>query len=464
MFHSVRARLTLLYCGLLAVILVAFSAISYVLLARQIRSTTDASLAETTGEFTAAFRDEGPPSSSREVLLDFRYSDREILVLSSNGAVVASSRTQTLPASARNQLRSLVAAHRTGFLTIPGGEDNDGFRALATPIQVLGKPYTVVVSQPLHQQTDRLEDAARATFWGIPLALVIASASGYLLARKSLAPVLEMSHKARDISAQTLSDRISVRNERDELGVLGMTLNGLLSRLEKSFESQQRFMADASHELRTPLSIMQGEAEVSLSRPHRSEQEYRASLEIIRKASRKLSRIVQNLFLLARGDAGPYPIRSSRFYLDELVADCVTSVRMLAAARNLEVIYEMPPEMLMVGDEDLLHRMVLNLLDNAIKYTPSGGRIEIQLCHDGDSFRLSVGNSGTPIPVEEQQRIFDRFHRLDRTRRRTGDEDYGGGAGLGLPIARWIAEVHGGTLSVSSDESGNRFTATLPAT
>jgi len=327
MFHSVRARLTLWYCGLLAVILVAFSSISYVLLARQIRATTDSSLSETASEFSAAFREEGPEESSREVLLDFRYSDREILVFSPDGTVVASSRTRTLPESARSELRRFVAAHRTGYITIAGGEENEGFRAFAMALTVLGKPYTVVVTRSLHEQADRLESAAHAIFWAIPLALVIASASGYLLARKSLAPVLEMSQKAREISAQTLSERISVRNERDELGVLATTLNGLLSRLENSFDSQRRFMADASHELRTPLSIMQGEAEVTLSRPQRTEEEYRASLEIIRKASRKLTRVVQNLFLLARSDAGHYPVKSSRFYLDELVADCVTSVR-----------------------------------------------------------------------------------------------------------------------------------------
>jgi len=461
MFHSVRAQLTLWYCGVLAVILVVFSVISYVLMARQIRENTDASLADTASELTAAFRGDAAEGSTRDVLLDFRYSDREILVLSPSGEVVARSRTRTLPPEAMAALHSMMKQHHNGFFTLPGGEESDGLRAFASPITVLGKPYAVIVIRSLHEETDRLEEAAQALFLGIPVALLIASVGGYLLAKKSLAPVLDMSRKAQQIGADTLNERIAVRNEKDELGILAGTLNGLLSRLQDSFESQRRFMADASHELRTPISIMQGEADVTLSRPHRSEEEYRGSLEIIQKASKKLTRVVQNLFLLARSDAGHYPIDSSRFYLDEVVEACVKSVRTIAASRKIDIELEPATEMMMTGDEDLIHRMVLNLLDNALKYSEAGGRVSVRLEKRGELNVITISDTGPGIPGDEQHRIFDRFYRVDRARGAAGGY---GGAGLGLPIARWIAEVHGGGVTLlRSDLDGSAFAITLPS-
>ena len=462
MFHSVRAQLTLWYCGVLAVILIAFSGISYVLIASQIRESTDESLADTSHEFTAAFSDKAAEESARDVFLDFRYSDREILVLSPAGEVIARSRTRALPSETMSTLRTM--ARLRGFFTIPGGEDEDGLRAFATPLTVLGKPYSVIVIRSLHEQTDRLENAARALFLGIPVALLIASVGGYLLARKSLAPVLEMSRKAQQIGADTLSERIVVRNEKDELGILANTLNSLLSRLQDAFDSQRRFMADASHELRTPLSIMQGEADVTLARPHRTEDEYRSSLDIIQQASKRLTRIVQNLFLLARSDAGSYPIDRSRFYLDEVVDSCLTSLRTIASSRDIEISFDKRTEVVMTGDEDLVHRMVLNLVENALKYSTAGGRVSVRLETKGSSNEITVSDTGPGIPPEDQDRIFDRFYRLDRARGAQRAAGYGGaGAGLGLPIARWIAEIHSGSVRLaSSGAEGSTFIVALP--
>ncbi len=314
MFHSVRARLTLWYTAILALVLIIFSAVSYVLLARAIRAENDASLADTAHEFAAAF-DPGVGSRGRDELLDLRYSDREIMVLSPAGALVEASKSRIGPAE-KKRIEAFVRAGGNGFHTIPGGEEGDGVRIIATPIIVVGTRYTVVVASSLGEQADRLESAAHAVFFGIPVALLVAAAGGYLLARKSLAPVRMMSLKARQIGAETLDERIAIGNERDELGFLAATLNGLLERLQLAFESQRRFMADASHELRTPIAIIQGEADVALARD-RSAGDYRESIEVMQRAARKLTRIVQNLFLLARGDAGRYPTSMTRFYIAE---------------------------------------------------------------------------------------------------------------------------------------------------
>lgn len=456
MFHSVRARLTLWYTAILALVLIIFSAVSYVLLAREIRAENDASLANTAHEFAAAF-DPADRSRGRDVLLDFRYSDREILVLSPAAEVVVVSKSK-IGAEERRRIEAFVRAGGTGLHTIPGGEEGQGVRIIATPISVVGTHYTVVVARDLSQQSDRLENAARAVFFGIPVALLVAAAGGYLLARKSFAPVTMMSMKARQIGAETLDERIEIGNERGELGFLAATLNGLLERLQLAFESQRRFMADASHELRTPIAIIQGEADVALARSDRSADDYRESIEVMQRAARKLTRIVQNLFLLARGDAGRYPTSVSRFYLGEVVADCIRGMRSVAQARDVELSCSAAEDIVIVADEELIHRLVLNLVENAVKYTPPGGRVHAEVRTDDGHSLIRVSDTGLGIAPAEQERIFERFFRGDRARPQNA-----GGAGLGLPIARWIAELHGGELRLEhSDAGGSVFVAVLP--
>ena len=220
-------------------------------------------------------------------------------------------------------------------------------------------------------------------------------------------------------------------------------------------------MADASHELRTPVAILRGEAEVALSQPSRRPEEYRESLGILHQEARRLSLIVEDLFTLTRADAGQYPITAGDFYLEELVAGCVHSIRTLASAKKITLNVEAAEELMIRADEVLLRRMLLNLLDNAIKYTPEGGRIVVACRRTGEEYALVVSDTGGGIPADIQSRIFERFFRVDKARTRS---DHDGGAGLGLAIARWIAEAHHGRLELSrSDANGSAFTVFLPA-
>jgi two-component system OmpR family sensor kinase len=379
------------------------------------------------------------------------------MVLSPAGQLMVTSKSM-IGAAERQRIEAFVRAGGKGLRTIPGGEEGDGIRIIVTPITVVGTHYTVVVARGLSEQADRLESAAHAVFFGIPLALLVAAAGGYLLARKSLAPVTTMSMKARQIGAETLDERIEIGNERDELGFLAATLNGLLERLQRAFESQRRFMADASHELRTPIAIIQGEADVALARHDRSADDYRESIEVMQRAARKLTRIVQNLFLLARGDAGRYPITMSRFYLGEVVGDCVRGMQSVARPRGVEISCAAPEDLVIVADEELIHRLVLNLVENAVKFTPDKGRVHVAVEAGDGVCTIRVTDTGVGISPDDQTRIFERFFRGDRTRPHNG-----GGAGLGLPIARWIAEVHGGELTLEhSGEEGSVFVAVLP--
>ena len=293
--------------------------------------------------------------------------------------------------------------------------------------------------------------------------LAIAALGGLFLARQSLAPVVAMSEQARQMGAGSLDQRLPVANPRDELGRLAVTFNELLGRLSTAFAQQRRFMADASHELRTPLSVVHTTAGVTLEQPHRDESEYRESIRMMDEQARRLSRIVEDMFTLARADSGRYPLRKEKFYLDELVNETARTAEILASGKGVAITVNDSSEAPVYGDEDLLRRMILNLLENAIKYTPPKGSVRLSLIRRQQEYRIEVSDTGTGIPEAAQSEVFSRFYRVDTARSRS--DGAGGGAGLGLAIARWIAEAHGGSLSlVSSDPDGTTFVAVIPAT
>ncbi|MGH9903547.1 MAG: sensor histidine kinase, partial [Pyrinomonadaceae bacterium] len=270
---------------------------------------------------------------------------------------------------------------------------------------------------------------------GAPLAsllLALAGLAGFFLARRSLAPVAAMSERARRIGAENLGERLPVANPRDELGRLAAAFNELLARLDASFDRQRQFMADASHELRTPLSVMHTTAEVTLEQPRRAEGEYRDALEMMDAQVRRLSRIVEDMFTLARADAGRRPLRGSDFYLEELIGETARAARMLAERKGVSVeVAGAEAETPFRGDEGLLRQMLLNLLDNAVRHTPAGGRVRVSLARSDSVCEISVADSGRGIPAEARAHIFERFYRADEARARAGT-DGGGGAGLGL--------------------------------
>ena len=227
------------------------------------------------------------------------------------------------------------------------------------------------------------------------------------------------------------------------------------STLRPVIESQRRFMADASHELRTPVSVIRSAADITLSQPHRTTAEYHDTVSIIADQAKRLSRLVEDLFLLARADVQGRPLATSRFYLDDVLEECARAVEMLGAVRNVRVELTADKDIEIDADEDLVRRMLMNLLENAVRHTPDGTAVSVQLKRQNGRIDISVCDSGPGVPVDERERIFERFVRLDRTP---------GGAGLGLPIARWIAEAHGGSVSLAeSSSSGSVFAVRLPA-
>jgi heavy metal sensor kinase len=473
-----RSRLTLWYTGVLALVLVVFAAAAYAYLARAVRERTDQSLADTAQALASNFavefeEDQTGDNAAQEVVRDFHFADRQAFIFDEQGRAVASSaapaggrgRDSWPDAAALSQslAGTVEAARRSGraYSTIHLG--GSSVRARAERASSQGRTFFVAVAQSRHGQEEELSRVRRAFYVTVPLALLLASLGGYFLARKSLAPVVEMGERAARINAESLGERLPVGNERSELGRLALTFNELLARLGVSFEQQRRFMADASHELRTPVAIVCGESEVALSREAREAEEYRESLTILHEEGRRLTRIVEDLFTLARADAGRYGLAPVSFYLDEAAAECVRAVRSLAARRGVALRHEYAGgEMPMRGDEGLVRRMILNLLDNAIKYTPSGGEVRVELAREGGAYAVRITDTGDGVPEEARPHIFERFYRADKARSRNGGA--GGGAGLGLSIASWIAEAHGGRVALErSDKSGSAFLISLPS-
>jgi heavy metal sensor kinase len=342
-----------------------------------------------------------------------------------------------------------------------------GYRVELTPIDMPDGRFVLTAATSLHDDAEMLGNARLAMGVAIPVALLLAWVGGWLLARRSLAPMVDIREATATISASNLRERVPIANPDDEVGQLATVINGLLDRLEWAFAQQRQFMADASHELRTPVTVVQNEASRALSRRERSAAEYEDALSVVQTAARRLRRIVDDLFLLARADAGELPVARQPLYLDEIVAECGREVRSLAAQRGLELRIEAPDEVPYDGDEALLRRLVINLLDNAIKYSSAGTAIDVRLRRGDGRYELEVRNAGPPIPPELREPIFERFIRGDATRTRSAADEadtLASGAGLGLSIARWIAAAHGGTLELErSDASGTVFVLSLPA-
>jgi heavy metal sensor kinase len=472
--QSLRGRLTLWYTLVLGLPLVAFAGASFLVLDRALLHRADAFLDETLGAFTTelASEQQEEPNATLAIaasLNDVQFREVRLAVFDTSGTLIASG---TVDTSARYVLRHPVNLDEVGEelrvravgarATFTVGQGERGYRVAAEPATIFGKRYLVAAAYPLHGNSETLERVGGAYFIAIPVLLLIAAFGGYFLAAHSLSPVASMSARAAEISSTNLNERLPVGSRRDELSSLAEVVNGLLERLEQAFAQQRRFMADASHELRTPVAILRTEADVTLSRPTRTEAEYRDSVAVMRDSARRLGRIVDDLFLLARADAGHVPLRRAPLYLEEVVDEAARAVRAIAQERGVTIDVSQLEDSPFVGDADLLGRLLLNLLDNAIKHTPNGGKVTLSLQRVGREYHISVADTGAGIPTDAQSQIFDRFYRIDKARSREAADETSG-AGLGLAIARWIAEAHNGRLELArSDARGSEFLVSLP--
>jgi heavy metal sensor kinase len=317
----------------------------------------------------------------------------------------------------------------------------------------------VLLMVPLRHQEADLAALGQAILLAVPVGLVATAGLAYLLARGAVAPVDQLRKTTERITADRLHERLPVNNPADELGQLAGTVNTMIGRLERSFAEVKRFTADASHELRTPLTAIRTEAEVALSGDPTKE-ELRGIVESMLEECGRMTRLTDQLLTLARDDAGVVPRSHERLSVASLVGEVVDTLRPLADAKGVSIAVEGGgTHGTVVGDPVRLRQVAVNLIDNAIKYTPPGGSVRVGTAESNGAVRLTVADTGEGIAAEHLPRVFDRFYRVDKARSREQ-----GGTGLGLSIVQSIATAHGGTVSLTSTVGvGTEVVVVLPS-
>ena len=462
-FHTLRFKLTLWYVAILGVTLCAFSFFLYLTLSEGLYRSLDNKL-RTTAEVIAASirRPFGPGPSLADIdqimreHFGIRPLGRFVQVLDETGKRSSNIRNVDIPMSMETLER--VSKGETVFETVTVAKEK--IRLVTLPIFEKGRMVGIVqVGSPLEEIEEALRQLLLILLVAVPSVLILAVVGGLFLANKALRPVDEITNTARKIgSSGDLSQRIRLKRKvDDEIGRLAATFNEMIAKVENSFQQIKRFTADASHELKTPLTILRGEIEVGLKRL-RTPEEYQKILASNLEEVKHMSRMVEDLLTLARADMGALELRKEVVDLGGLVREVWEEVRLWAEDKGVELLFQEDGEARVMGDRGRLRQLALNLIDNAIKYTPSGGRVELRVVRDGDEVTFSVADTGEGIPPEDLQRIFERFYRVDKARSRQR-----GGTGLGLSICKWIAEAHGGKISAESELGrGSKFHVSLP--
>lgn len=287
------------------------------------------------------------------------------------------------------------------------------------------------------------EEFLHIIHWILPLIMVCVLAGGWIMARLVMRPVVSAVEAAEEITITNLQQRLPEYSREDEFAILVRTLNRMIARIEEGVKRIQQFTQDAAHELRTPLTILRGELELAYQEPHLSNETH-ASLQKLLDRIISMSKVVDNLMLLAQSDTRSYPIQKSAFMLDAVVRELFEDIQILVESRPVKVILNRCEKAEIWGDKQLIYRLLLNLCDNALKYTEEGF-IELNLRKFVGSIEFSIKDSGCGIPADHLPHIFDRFYRVDKSRARST-----GGSGLGLAISQWIVQAHGGNIEVES--------------
>jgi len=399
----------------------------------------------------------------REESVGERYYDLSFRLLDRTGKVLASSRMFredfTDPIGADALSRALQGQATTAYVLLPDHTSHHLLMASPFDDPKTGEVAYVVQALAYLEPLDKLRRRFRHNIYSaIPVFFIISWFGGYALARKVLKPVHEIARTARQITSARLDERLVRSESGDEFDMLAATLNEMIERLEQSFALLRQFAADAAHELRTPLTIMKGEAEVALRGDATEPRAYRAVLESnIRECDRMIG-IISNLLLLSQADTGDIPLERQPLRLDELLRELAETFQILMHEADLTLEMGAMPPIVVQGDRSWLRELFANFLDNAVKYTPAGGRVSITCQVEPAEVRISVADTGIGIAEDQHERIFDRFYRADSSRSRET-----GGSGLGLSIARWIATAHGGSIRLHSAlGAGSTFTVTLP--
>jgi heavy metal sensor kinase len=444
--RSVRTRLTLWYAGVLALIVCVFSTGIFLFVRARLSQDVDAQLERALSTVERVAREE--PGELRDLdphwgIALFQVADHATVTYRTDGWARA----------------GLEQAVKNGHGTGPWSWTSPGRR----PYRVLtmaGSPHDIAVAVDETPFRRTLRTLAVILIMGVPCAVGLAIVGGYVLAGRVLSPVGAMADTARKITAESLGERLPVQNPEDEFGRLATVFNDTLSRLDDSFARLRRFTADASHELRTPLTAMRSVGEVALQRSL-DRVAYRDVIGSMLEEVDRLTRLVESLLTLTRADAGRTRLALGEVELGGLAATVADSLRVLAEEKAQTLTLEAPVPVTVTCDPSILRQALINLIDNAIKYTPDKGLVTVLVAKtSAGEAQIDVRDSGPGIAAQHRERIFDRFYRVDAGRARDA-----GGLGLGLAITRWAVEAHGGRIELESEQGqGSLFRIVLPPT
>ena len=443
-FKSIRTRLTLWYLAVIVVLLLIFSSVAYFMLDYTLYNNLDNTLQNRANSLNTPTY---VVPKSNELLMSFDANGNET---QSVGGV-------TVDTPKLSGLIKKAIAGQNAYLSATGTE-NQNIRLYATSFlnPFNGQPVVIVVGQTTTEITDVLHTFVYVIVIAMVAIIILAGIGGLFLAERALKPVQQITKTAQNIEGSDLSQRINVKTD-DELGMLASTLNEMIGRLEESFNRQRQFTADASHELRTPLAIMQAEATLALSK-ERAPDDYRKSLETISQESVYMSSVIGKLLFLARSDAGKEQLTFEDVELKGLITGLASNIEALAQDKGIKFAVDAHEELMVSGDKVKLRQLFINILENAVRYTPTAGHISVSLVKQESNAVVSISDTGIGIPPEHLPHIFERFYRVDKARARAD-----GGVGLGLAIAKIITESHKGKIEVESElGKGTTFRISIP--
>ena len=449
--QNVRTRLTVWYIAVLAAALVIYAGTSSTVLVLQLRGELDR-LAIEDLETVEGFLSVAPDGS---VSLRNDYHDHPY------PAEVQQRLMEVWSADGKLLYRNEALGGRAlGGPPIPGeGVNSYSQRSIrladGTPVRLISRHH-LLERRATVIRVGFSEQPLWARFWqmvigliiGLPVALGLAGLGGYFLARKALSPIDRMARRAHEINAEHLGERLDVENPSDELGRLAAAFNQTLARIELSFEQLRRFTSDASHELRTPLTAIRAVGEVGL-REQAAPEHYREVIGSMLEEAGRLTRLVDSLLTISRADAGQIRLVLTEMELLPFLREVSALLEVLAEEKAQQIAVSGDAGARVRADRGILRQVLINLLDNAVKYSPAGGLISLRLRTAGRTVTVEVQDAGPGIAPEHRARVFDRFYRVDEARSREA-----GGAGLGLAIAKWGAEAHGGRIELECPAPG----------
>ena len=443
---SIRLRLTLWYTVVLLLILSAVLVGVYVMTRNRMESAARSRVADGYATVEAVLKNSGGD------IYDVYHLGHDMTFLLKRDGKTAY-QTQAWYTTFRSEVLNNLRFNPYGSWRSPEGRLYKLKRSLIPEYRL-----ELTFAQDVTDVEKSLNNLAVILLMVLPFAFTCAVLGGYFLAGQALAPVKAITRKAREITAESLSERLPVSNPKDEFGHLAMVFNETLARLENSFERLRRFTADASHELRTPLTSIRSVGEVAL-RDQRNGPSYREAIGSMLEETERITSLVDNLLILAREDRGKVQLTPRTLDITSLVGEVVDELRILAEEKGQTLSMDGQPPVMAVVDSTTIRQAVTNVLHNAIRYTQEGGHIEVWVATtDNEQAAIDIIDNGPGIPKAERTKVFERFYRIDKARSRAE-----GGAGLGLSIAQWSVEANHGRIEFRDKESpGSCCRITLP--